>query len=353
MCKIKPDGTFDEKRCHSVIDLSDFGIVGLSGQGCIADEEWLRTVVVPCHVSEDNSNCILSLPNRRVYDLMIIDQGKYGYIKGARREADGRIDAVVLKQPKESGASLLSEALIQKIVYDSLNRGRFTRGAAQVYDIIRLRDGTICFTMERMYGKTLQELIETRIGFQLVNLIIECLIHISSMLWHLENDIGMNHRDLKPSNIILHEHEPRDKTAVVDGMPITFLSHFEVSFIDFGFSCVGIEGGRGGGNLRAGAGRGYVPEDPCPKDGRDIYMFMAFLYYYTYRKLPIDLERMFDQWLNVEGCKMTEYLRVPADYLDPQELLTWIYRLTGNPLVQRFKTNPERIFSDLLRMTGG
>jgi serine/threonine protein kinase len=238
-------------------------------------------------------------------------------------------------------------------VYDSLTRGGFNKGAAQVYDIIRLRDGTVCFTMERMYGKTLQELLETRIGFQLVNLIIECLIQISSMLWHLENDIGMNHRDLKPSNIILHEHEPRDKTAVVRGMPITFLSRFDVSFIDFGFSCVGIEEGRGGGNLRAGAGRGYVPEDPCPKDGRDMFMFMSFLYYYTYRKLPVDLDAVFEQWLNVEGYKMTDFLRAPVKNANYNETLKWIYRLAGNPLVPRFKTNPERIFEDLLRMSGG
>lgn len=351
MCKIKPDGSFDQARCHSVIDLDDFGIAGLSGRGCIADEEWIRDINVPCHASDDISNCVLYLPQRRVYDVLTIDHGKYGYIKGARREANGRVDAVLLKQPKMPGKSLLSEALIQKVVYESLLRGGFRKGAANVYDILRLRDESVCFTMEIMHGKILQMLLQERIGFKLVNLIMECLIQISSMLWHLVNDIGMNHRDLKPSNIIVHEHEPCDKTAVVDGMPITFVSSFDVSFIDFGFSCVGIEGGKGGGSLRAGAGRGYVPSDPCPKEGRDMYMFIAFIYYYTHMKLPTDLARLFENWLNVEGCNMTEFLRQHPDDENTGDTFAWIYRITGNPLVQRFKTNPERIFADLLNMT--
>jgi serine/threonine protein kinase len=351
MCKVKPDGTFDQERCHSVVNLDEFGIAGLTGRGCIADNEWLSGVDVPCHVSAVDPSCVLCLPDRKVYVVLQIEHGTYGYIKGARRVANNHTDAVILKQPKTAGVTLLSEALIQKVVYDSLIRGGFRNGAAQVYDILRLRDGTVCFTMERMYGKNLQWLIEDRIGFDLVNLIIECLIHISAMLSYLMNDIGMNHRDLKPSNIILHEHDPIEKTFTVAGISITFLSRFDVSFIDFGFSCVGIEGGKGGGDLRAGKGKGYLPNDPCPKDGRDIYMFLAFIYFYTCRKLSCDMNTLFERWLNVGDCNMTGFLSSPADPEDNIDVLTWIYRITGDPRVQRFKTTPERIFTDLTEMT--
>ena len=234
MCKIKPDGTFDQERCHSVVDLDEFGITGLTGKGCIADNEWIRGVNVPCHESVIDPSCVLCLPNRKVYVVLLIEHGTYGYIKGARRIVNNHTDAVILKQPKTAGVSLLSEALIQKVVYDSLMRGGFRNGAAKVHDILRLRDGTVCFTMDRMYGKNLQWLIEERIGFDLINLIIECLIHISAMLSHLMNDIGMNHRDLKPSNIILHEHDPIEKTCNIAGISVTFMSRFDVSFIDCG-----------------------------------------------------------------------------------------------------------------------
>jgi serine/threonine protein kinase len=327
--------------CHSVINLADFGIDG--GIGCIADSDWVRSIIVPCHICESDPKYILWLPCKKVYSAVQLEDGMHGIIDGGIREDNGYKHRVMIKRAKVIGRTLLQEALIQKVVYESLCRGRFPLGAAKVYDIIGLKDNTVCFTMEPMMGQNLQLLIEKRIGFDLSKLIIEVLIHISAMLWHLMADIGMNHRDLKPSNIIIHEcDEELDKIVSINDIKLTLRSRFDVSFIDFGFSCVGIEGG----GLKAGSV--YDEADPCPKDGRDMYMFLAFMYFYTHRKLPVDMDVLFSKWLNVDGCNMTGFLKSPANLRDKREVLDWIYKITGDPRVVRLKTTPEQIVRDLL-----
>jgi hypothetical protein len=123
-------------------------------------------------------------------------------------------------------------------------------------------------------------------------------------------------------------------------------SNFDVSFIDFGFSCIGIEDGKGGGSIRAG--KVYDETDPCPKEGRDMYMFLAFLYFYTHRKLSTELEGLFEKWLNVDGCTMTSFLKSASSPKEKREVMDWIYKITGEPRVIRLQTTPERIVRDLM-----
>jgi serine/threonine protein kinase len=344
MCKSR-DGEIVNENCHNIIDLSDFGIDGLIGRGCIADADWIGEIVVPCHISSTDPSCILCIPTRKVYSLTQLEHGKHGIIDGGKREIDDTTHLVMIKRAKDYSKSLLQEALLQSVVYSSLCRRGFPNGASRVYDIIGLRNNTACFSMEPMKGMKLNDLIKQRIGFDLVNIIVESLFHISTMLWNLIDDIGMNHRDLKPNNIIIRIHEPVSKIIKVADMSFTINSQLEVSIIDFGFSCVGVEGGKGGGSLNVGAG--YDPEDPCPKEGRDMYMFLAFMFFYTHIKLPVDMTALFERWLNVEGCNMTGFLKSPVAPKEKREVMDWIYKLTGDPQVVRFNTTPERIVRDL------
>ena len=346
MCKVRGDGT-TEGGCHSIVDLAEFGIDGLSGKGCIADIDWISSIHVPCHASSSDPSYILFLPHRKVKSVIQLEDGVHGVIEGGMRTVNDITQRVMIKRSKTRGITLLQEALVQHVVFKSLIRGGFPKGASNVYEIIGLRDGTVCFTMEPMSGVILQKLLEIRNGFELSKIIIEVLIYVSSMLCHIIHDIGMNHRDLKPNNIIIIERdEPIDREFRIGTLQFTMRSTFDVSFIDFGFSCIGIEDGKGGGSLRAG--NVYDEDDPCPKEGRDMYMFLAFLYFNTHRKLQVDMTRLFEKWLNVDGSDMTGFLSSPTTPKDKRSAMDWIYKLTGDPRVLRLKTTPDRIVRDLL-----
>ena len=349
MCKIK-DG-IPSGKCHCIVDLSEFTIPGLSGKGCIADDEWINSIQIPILLDSSNPSVLLTCETRTVCTAGPIEDGKFGIIEiGHRSDLSTSTDMiVVIKKSKDLSRSLLKEALIQKVVYESLYRRGFPNGASRVYDLISLEDSSICFTMEPMYdGTNLQHFIEKTIGFELVNTLIECLLLISSMLWHLTDDIGMNHRDLKPSNIILRFHEPRDKILKVGHRSLLINSRFDVTFIDFGFSCIGLPDELGGKSIKIG--KSYDPRDPCPKEGRDLYMFLAFMYFYTYKKLPCDIHSLFEKWLNVEGCNMTTYLKSHKTAKEKDDVIFWIYAITGCIDVSAFHTTPDRIFHDLQKI---
>lgn len=347
MCKLKEDGSFTNGGCHSIVDLGDFGITGLSGKGCIADMKWIASIKVPCHISKTDKSYLLDLPYRKVQSVVELENGIHGVIEGGLRTTGKRVEQVMIKRAKVIGFTLLHEALIQYVVHRSLVRGGFPKGAAKVYDIIGLESGTVCFTMEPMKGINLQALLEASVGFKFSTLVIEAIVHISAMLCYIMNDIGMNHRDLKPNNIIIIERDtPVDIELSVGKLHFTLTSHFEISFIDFGFSCIGIEGGKGGGSLRAG--KVYDDEDPCPKEGRDMYMFLCFLYFYTHRKLSREMDGLFKKWLNVGDCSMTDFLKSAVTLKEKREIMDWIYKITGNPHVIRLQTTPESIVRDLM-----
>jgi serine/threonine protein kinase len=293
---------------------------------------------------------LIDLPSHRVKSIVEMEDGAHGVIEGGVRTLANNTQRVFIKRAKKSGFTLLQEALVQKVVYRSLLRGGFPNGAPDVYDIIGFNDGTACFTMEPKVGIKLQELIESKVGFELSKLIIETLFIISAMLSHVMIDIGMNHRDLKPTNlIVIQRKKPYDLTLDVDSIIVKIRSNFDICFVDFGFSCVGIDNGKGGGSLKIS--HEYDEDDPCPKDGRDIYMFLAFMYFYTHRKLQTGVHALFERWLNVDGCKMTDYLRSPTTPKDTREVMDSIYRLCGEPRVRRFKTTPEKIIRDLVNYT--
>jgi hypothetical protein len=349
MCKLD-EGDILSEGCHCIVDLSDFGIEGLEGKGCVADMEWIDNISIPILIDKDNPSILLKTKTKTIVTAGPIEDGKYGIIEiGYRSDEIKKNQLVVIKKSKDKSRFLLKEALIQKVVYESLCRRGFPNGASRVYDLIATDASSICFTMEAMYdGANLQHFIEKTIGFQLVNTIIESLLLISSMLWHLGDNIGMNHRDLKPSNIILRFHDPCDKVLTVRNRVIKLCSHFDVTFIDFGFSCIGLSEENGGKSIKLG--KSYDKRDPCPKEGRDLYMFLAFIYFYTHKKLPRDIHALFEKWLNVEGTIMTDYLKSPKTKMEKDDVIHWIYAVTGCPDVVALETTPECIFHDLQKL---
>ena len=240
-----------------------------------------------------------------------------------------------------AGKSLLYEACIQQIVRDPLDRAAFPKGAPRVVDVFRLLDGSICFSMDLIQNaKPLSDLLPP--VSDLTPLLLDILLNLTAMLAHLEADIGMNHRDLKPSNLLVETHEPRPRTLRVHGTSYSVLSSITITLIDFGFSCIGDVGT---GKADVAIGDVYGSGDPCPKRGRDLFMFLAFLYMECGKRIAPDLRRLFGTWLQNGKTGLLSKLETYGHEFDQ-----WIYFITGNEQVAAFDCYPVRVFRDLVQL---
>ena len=252
-----------------------------------------------------------------------------------------------MKRPILPGGSLLYEACIQKLVHECLLVRGFPMGAPRPVCLFKLHDRSIGFAMELIQGsKTLDKYLESVSPSYLPNVIIDCLLQLSPMVWHLHSDLGMNHRDLKPSNFLIVEHSaPVRKVLTMEKERLEIDSRHSLTFIDFGFSCLG-------------STETHVPDislstvypksDPCPKDGRDMYLFLSFLYIDYHAKLPPKLLALFEQWLDIPGSNLCTFLR-----RDKENSKKWIYFMTGNEKIISFQSCPFRIVGDLRQFLDG
>ena len=324
-------------KCDSHVNLAQFGI---DASGCIRNSGWLTLLKVPCNQSLLVPAMYVETLKKKICQIKTIATGSFGTIDIATRTDMLGSATVFVKKPKINGKSLLYEALIQDKVQKSLIEGGFPTGAPKVLDIFKLHDGSVCFTMEIIEAaETLQEILDKTTPEDITPLLIESLLQVCAMLWHLETRIGMNHRDLKPSNLLVRKHEPMSKTLKIAEVELSIISKFTLTFIDFGFSCIGSNE-----NQKADIALStvYHPSDPCPKEGRDLYSFLAFIYAEHWNKLPADLRCLFETWLSVPGTKIVEFLRKNKGYAKD-----WIYFLTGNIEIKKFDCCPCRIVSDL------
>jgi serine/threonine protein kinase len=171
------------------------------------------------------------------------------------------------------------------------------------------------------------------------NVVIDCLFQVCAIVWYLEHNFGINHRDLKPSNFLIVEHEPIVKHLKFGEESCDIKSRYSITLIDFGFSCLGSTETK---MADISLSTVYSKEDPCPKEGRDLYLFIAFLYLEFYTKLPERFLKLLEQWLEVPGSNIITFLQK-----DRQNSKKWIYFLTGNHKITKFNCCPGRILRDL------
>ena len=317
--------------CSTWFDLSR---VGLSGEGCIRSAAFLSTIRVPCtqnvvtpHHYTKTLTAIKPLPGA-TYSRIELGLSSTG-------------NPLFIKSPLLPGKSLLYEACIQQIVRDSLDRGSFVKGAPRVVDVFRLLDGSICFSMDLIQNaKPLGDLIASTA--ELTPLLLDVLLNLTAMLAHLEADIGMNHRDLKPSNLLVETHEPRPRLLTLGGLPYSVLSSYSITLVDFGFSCIGNSTTR---RSDLALGDVYGLTDPCPKKGRDLFMFLAFLYMECGKRIAPDVRRLFGSWLQNGKTGLLAKIDTYGHEFDQ-----WIYFITGNEQVAAFDCCPSRVFQDLVTL---
>lgn len=334
----------ENRKCPAWISLES---MGLSSQGCLKHSAWVSSLAIPIYQSANHPTLYVDLPHKKLVCVKNVSSGAFGSIDFGYVETAIKQEEVYIKRPILAGGSLLYEACIQKLVHECLLTHGFPTGAPRPVCLFKLHDHSVGFAMELIQGSmTLDKYLETISSSYLPNVIIDCLLQLSSMVWHLHSTLGMNHRDLKPSNFLIVEHgTPVRKILTIEKERLEIDSRHSLTFIDFGFSCLG-------------STETHVPDislstvypksDPCPKDGRDMYLFLSFLYIDYHAKLPPKLLALFEKWLDIPGSNLCTFLR-----RDKENSKKWIYFMTGNEKIISFQSCPFRIVGDLRQFLDG
>jgi serine/threonine protein kinase len=322
-----------ENRCSAWISLSS---VGIAAEGCIKDPAFVSSVY-PLISSSQQGKAYMNLPCKRLLYIETIAQGQFGYIDLAQYQVYDEKKEVYVKRPILHD-NLLMEACIQKLVGESLVHAGFPLGAPPLISIFALQNGSVCFSMEPIrQAVTLNHFLDAATPYSIGPIIIDCLLQLCAMLSHLHADLGMNHRDLKPSNFLIREHQPIEKRLVIDGEQITILSRYSLTMIDFGFACLGPVRQPNGSDVSLSTV--YSVEDCCPKEGRDLFIFLGMLYAEYHKKLPPTLLTLFESWIDLKLCA---FMQKNQEYS-----MRWLYFMAGNERILRFPSTPLRILKDL------
>jgi len=324
------------EKCNVWLSLDS---IGIPYSGCLRESSWINNINLSSNQSILNPYIYIDLPTEKLVCIKNVAHGKFGYIDVAKYD-NGKSQDVYVKRPIISGNSLMYEACIQKLVGDSLCRIGFPTGAPKVLSIFRLKDNSICFAMEQINNSiTLDKYLESLAIVQFSNVIIDCLLQLSAMIWHLDTNLGINHRDLKPSNFLIVEHEKSRKIINIESDILEIESRHSLTFIDFGFSCIGSTETH---ICDISLSTVYSKSDPCPKNGRDMYLFLAFLYIDYYNKLPSKLISLFESWLSIPETNICKFMRK-----DKENSKKWIYFMTGTEKIKQFNSCPSKIIKDL------
>jgi serine/threonine protein kinase len=310
--------------------------MGIPSSGCLRSSSWIRSLVVPSYPSILRPSVYFDLPGTTLTCVKTLSHGSFGYIDVARYETKNGVKEVYVKRPMVPGKSLLQEACVQQWIHLHLKDIGFPMGAPEVLRIFRLRDESVCFVMEPIEGATtLTAYFDNSSCFS--SSMIDCLLQISAMTWYLDHTLGMNHRDLTPSNFLVVEHEPMRKILTIENEIIEISSRRSLSLIDFGFSCIGSTETHVSDLSLSTV---YSMSDPCPKEGRDLYLFLGLVYIDYYDRLPPTLRTLFEGWLT--GSALCRFMRK-----DKEHSKKWLYFMAGNEQIKRFDSRPERIVADL------
>jgi len=320
-------------HCSAWISLHS---VGIATEGCIKDPAFISSIY-PLLSSSQMGNAYINLPFKRLLYIDTITQGQFGFIDLAIYQDANDKKEVYVKRPILQ-EDLLMEACIQKLAHDSLARIGFPLGTPPVVSIFSLHNGSVCFAMDPIpHTITLDRFLHGSKQSNMDAIIIECLLQLCAMLSQLHHDLGMNHRDLKPSNFLIREHSPIEKKLIIDDIHLTILSRYSLTMIDFGFACLGQFT-----KTDISLSTVYSINDCCPKDGRDLFLFLGMLYAEYHTKLSPALRALFETWVDIKLCA---FMQKNKEYS-----VQWLYFMAGNERILRFPSTPSRIIKDLQRL---
>lgn len=244
--------------------------------------------------------------------------GSYGNLVLATREVLSQEDITYcfLKTSDTHSSALLIEGILQTLARSVLVHYGFSNAIPKVVDICQHPSKGTVLALERIHGsKVLGEYLSSTLkwGVQCEfndQILFSIIAQVASYIAILETELGMNHRDLKGSNVlmIVPLEQPTLTVSTLDAYQWTIKSRYQTILIDFGFSCIG----RPSGETVISAGE-FLPEtDFCPKEGRDLFLFLASLWNLkTLRStLTPKASSLFSDWLqdNQQKTSWTDWL---------------------------------------------
>jgi serine/threonine protein kinase len=322
------------------------GIQASHPQGCVMNKAWLDSFTVRCHQSLLYPMRYIDLPDKKLIFVRTVAQGQFGWIDLAHYETRRCSKEVYVKRPipGKGTEKTVYEPYIQQMVHQGLARFGFPNHVPCVLEVFRLRNELVCFAMEQVEGGiTMDTFLNTYPSDDLSDILVEILYQVIMMIWFMNDGLGVNHRDLKPSNFLLRiMDEPMTYSFVVDGLDsrVEWTSRFHLSLIDFGFACVGALHTR---RAHVSLSMVYSERDPCPKDGRDVYLFLGYLYGDYFKRMNSVLRGWFESWLAIPGVDFCGFLRRGRD--DSKQ---WLYYLTGSEQIHQLHSYPIVVIRQLL-----
>jgi serine/threonine protein kinase len=345
MCK-RGDEIEDKTNCPLQIHLDKIGLTTNTQKmkGCLEDQEWLQQIIVPNYHSHFNSLVYIDLPYKKLTCIRTVSQGKFGYIDLARHETKEEVKEVYVKRPIHEKTSLLMEACIQNVVGNGLKQYGFINHVPKVIEVFQLLDGSVCFAMDEVKGAmTLDTYLNRYPSADLSGCIIEILYQVITMVWYMNLGLGINHRDLKPSNFLICVSDTlKSYSFMIDSIKVEWTTKYKLHLIDFGFACGGSKKGH---ESYISLSTVYSKEDPCPKDGRDLFLFLAMIYADYYSRMSTVLRTLFESWIDIKGSNLCAFIQK-----DKERAIRWIYFLTGSPNVTYLPCYPQLIIMDLIRL---
>jgi serine/threonine protein kinase len=336
------------------------GILARKEQGCLADEDWLASFVIPNHHSFFHHRVYIDLPHKKLTYLRTVSQGQFGYIDLARYDTVERSVEVYVKRPilreamngwrtkrgDNAYPTTVYEPYVQQLVREGLARFGLPDHVPRVLEVFALHTGTVCFAMEEVEGAIVMDAYLHEAGLtpeKVSRRIKEILWHVAVMIWVMNHRLGVNHRDLKPSNFLIRRRaEAVVHEVEIEGLmplPFTWTTTLHLSLIDFGFACVGsLDTHRAHLSLSTV----YSRADPCPKDGRDMFLFLGYLYSDYYMRMTDELRQWFEEWLSIPGSDLCGFLRKDNDISK-----RWLYYLSGSESVFQLRSSPVTVLRAL------
>lgn len=187
--------------------------------------------------------------------------------------------------------SFKEEALLQRLAQETLASVGLPAAVPTVFDIFIEPAGLVVFTMECFDNyRVLSN--STKDGSASEEELTDIIFQIAFFLHVLTDRVGLNHRDIKTSNI-LFRHAERELFLNYGGFSYKGSSNVEAALVDFGFSCIGR---RLGEPAFVRAGIYYGAKDPCPKTGRDLYLFLSLLLRDLYLYKEEGMTKLINGW---------------------------------------------------------
>lgn len=275
----------------------------------------------------------------------IVHRGGYGTLTKCQRRKElwdpevglWQLRGVKSAYLKESSKrlSFKEEAVLQHVASVALKDAGFSNAVPPILDIFISPHDLTVFTMECCDDC---EILSTSLSIpsgssgaehhqsEVTEKTLVCvLFQIAFYLQVLERHLGLNHRDIKTSNILICREKTCRCVYEFGGFKWNIEKDANVILVDFGFSCLGFVMGK---PSLIKAGIYYNARDPCPKLGRDLYLFMSLLLrdLYSLQSIGSDRVRAF-----LEARISLEHMDVPGfikKYSDKEP--DWLYFLTGD-----------------------